>query len=207
MFEFSLHTCSKCSPSSSLMFSFLVSMPTLQCWWQPAWGEVDPCWHMPMASMWFFPYCNDSIPHEAICPEYQEFGSLIVFHTRLKTRGSSDSWQCQKCSVKIHLAFSSFAEDLNSCFLTSFLCHLSQSTIYLWFGSQIKIIQLWRRGGIWHVTLCLGTLLAHSHFIQAGYFRLKSTESPHDWCRSEVNSKSSKWFLPASAHHLSTTIM
>ena len=54
---------------------------------------------------------------------------------------------------------------------------------------------------------CLGTLLAHSHFIQSGYFRLKSTDSPHDWCRWEVNSESSKWFPPASAHHLSTIIM
>lgn len=128
MFEFSLHTCSKCSPSSSLMFSFLVSMPTLQCWWQPAWGEVDPCWHMPMASMWFFPYCNDSIPHEAICPEYQEFGSLIVFQTRLKTRGSSDSWQCQKCKCQDSSGFLKLCWRLE--LLLPYLLSLPSVTVY-----------------------------------------------------------------------------
>ena len=97
---------------------------------QPGAKWISPCWHMPIASMWFFPYCDDSFPHEALCPEYQEFGPLTVFQTRLKTQCSSDSWQCQKCSVKIHLAFSSFAEDLNSCFLIFLLCHLSQSTIH-----------------------------------------------------------------------------
>ena len=154
MFEFSLQTQSKC------WFSFLVPMPTLIYWWQPAWGWLEPFWHMPIPilapSLLWIPFKPNL--YEAGSLEYLEFGPLILFWTRLKTRSSSDSWgpwQKYPPSPLLGCYVQNLSGSIQLCWWLELLfpCILSlpfvtvYNSLMVWFTSKHYSAE--QQGGIW----------------------------------------------------------